>query len=229
MSFDKLIDYKSTEKDILIEILNSIPFMDKWIANIVENYIYSSEREYYIIESEQKGTLKCEYRTRYGIKDGKYKEWWFDTKWGSGQLRVQTTYLGGKIHGEYRCWYNNGQIYEHTTYVNGKRHGEYKYWHGNGQMKKKATYVDGKIQGEYKQWFYVNDVNNVNNNLLIEHTFVDDVLHGEYKEWFDTNSGNSQLRVQTTYVKGKLHGDYKMWRYTGELQEQIVFVNGVRV
>ena len=62
---NKFIDYNSPEKDILIEHFKTIPMMDKWIANIIEEYIYSTVREYY-----PDGSLKSEYRTKYGEKHG---------------------------------------------------------------------------------------------------------------------------------------------------------------
>jgi antitoxin component YwqK of YwqJK toxin-antitoxin module len=215
MSSNKLIDYNSPEKAILNEVFIGIPFMDKWISSIIEEYIYSTVKEYYR-EGEHKGDLKREYRTRFGIKDGKYKEWWFD----NGQLRVQTTFLNNEIHGDYKCWYNNGQLYEHTKFVNGKRHGEYKEWHKNGQIKKQCIYVDGNIEGEYKEWCYVMD-HKINYNLLIEQTFIGNVLNGEYKEWYD----NDQLRLQTSYLDGKMDGEYKLWNYNGELIKQHSITN----
>ena len=65
----KLIDYNSVEKEILLEIFVSVPFMDNWIANIVENYIYSNVKTYY-----SGGEIETEYRAKYdSIKDGEYK------------------------------------------------------------------------------------------------------------------------------------------------------------
>ena len=219
----KFSNYNSIEKEILLEVFEKMPMIDTWITNIIEEYIYSTVKKYYLKEGEQKGDLKCEYRTRFGIKDGEYKEWWFD----NGQLRVQTTFLNNEIHGDYKCWYNNGQLYEHTKFVNGKRHGEYKEWHKNGQIKKQCIYVNGKIEGEYKEWCYVLN-HKINHSLLIEHTFIGDVLNGDYKEWYcgaDERSDNGQLRVQTSYLDGKLHGEYKLWNYNGELIKQRSFTN----
>ncbi len=38
----ELRDYKSPEKDIIKEKFNTIPYMDNWISNIVEGYIYEN-------------------------------------------------------------------------------------------------------------------------------------------------------------------------------------------
>ena len=134
MSIQKFENYQSPEKDILIEHFKTIPMMDKWIACIIESYIYAYVEKYY-----DNGQLKCKYRTKFGEKDGEYKEW--DC---NGQLYTQTTYVNGKEHGEYNEWYGNGQLYIQKTYVNGKEHGEYKSWWDNGQLRVKTTFVEGK-------------------------------------------------------------------------------------
>jgi len=43
----RFIDYHSKEKELLLGLFTIIPMMDKWIANIVESYIYEwvEERE----------------------------------------------------------------------------------------------------------------------------------------------------------------------------------------
>ncbi len=190
MSSNKLVDYNSSEKAILYDIFNSIPFMDNWIAIVIENYIYSSEREYYIIEGEQKRKLKCQYRTRFGIKDGEYKEWF-----SHGQLKKQTTFVDGKIKGENKEWFylnvvNNLLLVEHT-WVDDVLHGKYKEWFDNGQLKVQTTYVKGKLHGEYKSWRYTGE-------HQVETTYEKGKLHGEYKVW----SYNGKLIVQSTYEHG---------------------------
>ena len=103
--FQKFVDFNSPEKDILLEHFKTIPMMEKWIANIIEEYIYFTVREYY-----PDGSLKSEYRTKYGEKDGEYKEWH-----DNGQLYIQTNYVEGKLHGEYKKWYDDGKLCSQTT------------------------------------------------------------------------------------------------------------------
>jgi hypothetical protein len=43
----KFINYNSTEYKILKNVFETIPMMDAYIANIIEEYIYSTVREYY--------------------------------------------------------------------------------------------------------------------------------------------------------------------------------------
>ena len=140
----KFSNYNSPEYRVLKEVFENIPMMDTYIANIIEEYIYSTVREYY-----ENGSLQCEYRTKYGLKDGEYKEWY-----RSGNPFIQTTYVDDKRNGEYKLWYDikGGQIYEQTTYVDGKIHGEFKVWWDNGTLGMHCTYVHGIRQGECKEW-----------------------------------------------------------------------------
>jgi antitoxin component YwqK of YwqJK toxin-antitoxin module len=124
---NKLENFNSPEKEVLLELFEKMPMMDKWIASLIENYIYSYVREYY--PSEEGGSLKCEYRTKFGLKDGECKVW-YDNR----QLWQQTTYIDDKVNGEYKRWYDNGQLMEQITYVDGKRQGNYKTWDNEGNL-----------------------------------------------------------------------------------------------
>ena len=55
----KFNNYNSEECIILKELFNTMPLMDTNIANMIEEYIYSTVREYF-----PDGLLKCEYRTK---------------------------------------------------------------------------------------------------------------------------------------------------------------------
>ena len=58
----KFIDYNSPEKEIIKNVFNTIPYMDVWIANIIEGYIYEK-----VIRINEYG-FKEEYTTRYSKK-----------------------------------------------------------------------------------------------------------------------------------------------------------------
>jgi hypothetical protein len=168
---NKFENFNSAEYRVLKEVFEKIPMMDTYIANIIEEYIYSYVRYYY-----PDGKLKCEYRTKYGEKDGECKVWY-----DNGQLWEQTTYIDDKINGEYKSWFYNGQITKQTTYVDGEKHGVHKEWWDNGKLWRQTTYVDDKVNGEYKRWYY-------EGNLWKQITYVDGKRQGNYKTW--DNEGN---------------------------------------
>jgi hypothetical protein len=137
----KLINYNSVEKDILLELFKNIPMMDKWVACIVESYIYEYVEEYY-----RNGSLKCIYRTKYGERDGEYKEWW-----DNGQLKSHVIYKNGKKDGDYKSWYINGDLAAHSIYVNGKIEGVNYTWYPHNILWSESVYVDDVIQS-YNSW-----------------------------------------------------------------------------
>jgi antitoxin component YwqK of YwqJK toxin-antitoxin module len=98
----------------------------------------------------------------------------------------------GKIHGEYKNWYEHGKLWEHAFYENGERNGEFKIMYSDGQLFKHSSYKNGKSNGECKQWHF--------NGQLSEHVFYEnDKLNGEYKEWFP----NGKLWKHAFYKDGK--------------------------
>jgi antitoxin component YwqK of YwqJK toxin-antitoxin module len=182
----KFVNYNSEEYKVLIEAFNKMHMMDNYIANIIEEYIYSNVKE-----TNEEGYI-TEYRTKYGEKDGEYKVWF-----PNGRLSLQTTYVDGKIHGEFTEWYEDGQIAIQTTFVDGKIHGEYKEWYsnedaGNNQMWEQKTYVNDKLHGEFKKWY-------TNGKLAKQIFYVNDKRHGEYKEWWE----NGQLWHQVNFINGE--------------------------
>jgi antitoxin component YwqK of YwqJK toxin-antitoxin module len=187
----KFINYNSAECQVLKDLFNTMPLMDINIANIIEEYIYSTVREYY-----PNGSIKYEYRTKYGVKDGEYKKWFFgNSVEDCGQLHIQIHYVEGKWNGEYKQWFKNGQLNIETHYIEGKRHGEYKEWWSNGQLRIQAQYVNSKLHGEYKEWFE-------NDQIWTNANYVNGELHGEYKQW--NYDGQLIVIEELTYENGEI-------------------------
>jgi antitoxin component YwqK of YwqJK toxin-antitoxin module len=184
----KFVGYNSAEYQILKQAFEKMPMMDAYIANIVEEYIYSNVRE-----TEEEGYI-IEYRTKYGKKDGEYKVFF-----PNGQLSMKTTYVDGKIHGEYTEWYEDCNLAIQTTYVDDKRHGEYKEWYSNeyagnnNQLWEQKTYKNGKLEGECKKW-------HINGQQSLQISYVDGKYHGEFIEWF--YEGKQKFKV--TFVNGEI-------------------------
>jgi antitoxin component YwqK of YwqJK toxin-antitoxin module len=113
----------SDEYKVLKELFNTMPLMDTNIANIIEEYIYSTVREYH-----SNGSIKCEYRTKYEEKDGEYKEW-YETSLleRSESFRERSEYAGNSVE-------DRGKLMIQTNYIEHKEHGEYKEWYDNGQL-----------------------------------------------------------------------------------------------
>ena len=149
----------SPELAIVKDIFNELSYLQLEVnlAYIVESYIYSIEREYYYKEDKNSINLKREYKTKYGLKDGYYKEW-HSFNWHTGQ-------------------YDNQSLESECMYSNGYKIGKYVEWWNNGVKAKECVFSeDGKIEGEYKSWYR-------NGNKWIETVYSNNTIDGEYKEW----------------------------------------------
>jgi MORN repeat variant len=83
----------------------------------------------------------------YTLTDGPAERWY-----SNGQMRKQSNYFNGQLHGQRTWWYPGGQMGEQSNYANGKRHGEYLWWYDNGQLLEQSNYVNGRLHGQSTCW-----------------------------------------------------------------------------
>ncbi len=121
---NKFIEYNSPEKEIIKDLFNTIPYMDDWISNIIEGYIYQK-----VSKVDEEGCRE-EYVLRYDNKEGECKKWYSGAE---GQIMEQYYYKNGKEEGEYKSWYSTGQLDAQCYYKEGKEEGEYIWWYENGK------------------------------------------------------------------------------------------------
>ena len=130
----KLENFNSPEKEILLEVFQKIPMMDKWIAGVIESIteelMNEVKMELLSVSIEQSLERRMESIKGGGITDN----------------YIQTTYVEGERYGEYKKWHINGQLWKLGTFVEGERYGEYKSWLSDGQPSVQTKYVKGKLQ-----------------------------------------------------------------------------------
>lgn len=235
----KFEPFNSSELSVIKEVFNELSYLqlDMNLAYLVESYIYSIVREYYSSKEEtEEKQIKAEYITKYGLKDGEYKEWY-----NTGKLSIKCFYINDKKEGKYESWFSNGELCTQCTYINGKLNGICKHWYEGvtpAQLYSQYTYSNGTLNGEYKQW-YRNGIlwvhgNNKNNEdhgerkcwdrnsiLWLHHYYKDGKQDGDCTVW-----NNGQLYSQCYYKDGKLEGEYKEWNDNNELVEHLVYQNG---
>ncbi len=119
----KFENYNTPEFKVVKDVFAEYPLMEPYLAHIVEEYLYTTIREYF-----DNGQLSLKYRVKNGKKDGEYKMWW-----SNGQLKVQKYYKEGKKEGEYKEWYENGQLYIKEYYKGGYLEGK-KVWDEDGYL-----------------------------------------------------------------------------------------------
>ena len=157
------------------------------------------KREYY-----PTGELESEWFEINGKKEGEFKLYYnIDCESNHenvsecdrifyGQLMIIYSYVGDKLHGEYKQYYSNGQLSCSVMYIDDKRNGEYKRYFESGQLEEICLYIDGEINGEFKQY-------HENGELLCITSYTNDKLHGKYTSYHN----NGQINKHYLYHHGE--------------------------
>ena len=183
-----LIDYKSPEKEIILESLQYYSTLDSyWISTIIENYIYHTIRIYYTKEElesdkikevdseleEESDTnevckednsthrlIKFEYRTKYGIKDGECKRWSTN-----GQLIKHYFNKNGNIEGEFKQWWSNGKLRELVYFKNNHSYGLHQSWYKDGLPRYYYTLKEEEPHNHIGFYIHCRENGNLNHML----------------------------------------------------------------
>ena len=67
------------------------------------------------------------------------------TYYENGKIRIESTYKGGNLDGEYKEYYDNGNIHIESTYKGGNLDGEYKEYYKNGKIYSECSYKNGYL------------------------------------------------------------------------------------
>ena len=154
----KLIDFNSPEKEVLLEVFEKIPMMDKWIASLIDPKNPTRK----VGERKDKYGNKYRILTKFGKEFreskkeyiGEYKEWYeewskgWDGVWyiKSRKQKIQAVYKDyGILEGEYKEWWENKRMKKQAFYKDSKLEGEYKEWYDNGNIWIQTTCKNGKI------------------------------------------------------------------------------------
>ena len=130
---NKFENFNSPEKEVLLELFETMPLMDNWIASIIESYIYAFVEDRY-----SDGYLKTRYRVKYGEKDGEYVYYY-----NNGNLGIKSNYINGKLEGEYYTYYEDGKLNIKSTFKDGEKHGYLFELDKSGKILKKEYYLKG--------------------------------------------------------------------------------------
>lgn len=170
------------------------------------------------------------------IPDGIVKEFH-----ANGQLKLEETYLDGKLNGlrkKYdelgRIWaeehYKNnmleGQVRIHNyfkdkvfeeeaTFSANKLNGLRKTFYPNGKISVEETYRDGKLEGIRRSYYEDGPINT-------EETYKDDRLNGPRMRYYD----NGKLWNSEHYIEGRLHGVRKDYYISGQVRLEEKYENG---
>ena len=151
-------------------------------------------------------------------------------RYSDGKPKQETTYEGGREHGEERWWHENGNRAGQCSYISGvlngrsvqwfdedskkemqvlyrrgKKDGVETIWYPNGQEKSIVRYDKGNRNGKAAGWY------EEGSREWLAH-WKDDQLHGESREWYR----NSKLKFSKNYEMGKAVGKETHWFDSGE-------------
>jgi antitoxin component YwqK of YwqJK toxin-antitoxin module len=82
------------------------------------------------------------------------------TRYENGQASVESTYVNGVLHGEFKYYTESGIMVEIGNHVNGELHGEFKSWNNDGTPRAECNYTNGNFK-------LYDDEGNVSLNITI--------------------------------------------------------------
>ncbi len=148
--------------------------------NFLTNNILYKEKDTVLMAKYANGQPKNVFQMKHGVKDGSYKNYFFD-----GSLRSEGSYLNGQETGSWKWYHENGKLSTEGQYVLGERHGTWKSYYDNGKLKDERTYNYGTMTGNRKEF-------NDKGVMIRERNYdVDGSLHGKYT--FYSEDGKVQL------------------------------------
>jgi antitoxin component YwqK of YwqJK toxin-antitoxin module len=236
MTKDKLINFNSEEKEIILSIFNHFKDLDPWIATIIENYIYSIKKEETIINfkfdeykySDYKDKNKINFNylindipliIEYSIKNddikqGFYIEYFF-TEEKEKKIICKTNYKNNKLDGEYIKYYLNDQIEQTTFFKNNLEDGKSIFYYPNGDLKIEANYIQGEYDGIYKEYYS----KKYNNQLHIYREYKNGKLENNYLVYFP----NGELEIKTEYKDGNVVNKFESWYDNGKKCSETIY------
>ncbi len=194
-----MLKVNSPEYQILYKCFQKIQGMDKWIASVVETYIYSEEKEYFDTEQQ---VLKRELLVTRDISSGQIVSGHvknYITTYTFPYYTLESDYWlrDKKLHGEYKLIRSDSSVGMLKTYNNGVLHGEYKEYHENNIVNVSCMYHQGKLHGLC--------YSNFDSGQLCDfYTYTHGKRHGDFEVYYK----NGVLAETGSYFHDKLSGEY---------------------
>jgi len=101
-----------------------------------------------IIDVYKSGSLKSEFSTIDGFKDGDFIQYY-----ENGLIQTISNFEDGKLEGEFKSLYNNGIEQTITFYLSNLRHGSYEEFYVNGKIKNCSSFYKGFKIGKSYEFF----------------------------------------------------------------------------
>ena len=139
------------------------------------------------------------------VRDGVYYE-----------VNSQTGFTGTST-----SYYGNGQLKSKSSYKQGYQSGSFETYYENGKLESKGEInKDGSMYGDYENY-------HENGQLETKGTFKEDgssLIDGEYVTYHENGTPSQTWKIQD----GEMVGNLDYYFDNGQLEQRIVFKNGVR-
>ncbi|UKM65408.1 tetratricopeptide repeat protein [Flavobacteriaceae bacterium GSB9] len=218
------VNYEPNASNFTIKILhqNKTP-------NVVIDYVNGIKHGKYL-GYDFYGNKSTEGNYWNGAQDGKWI-WYYD----NGKTESAMNYKNGNLNGESLNYYEDGAVEAQLFYEYGKRVNTWVRYHENGKKARTTDYVDDVLHG--KTVFYCPSGNlqltrYYNHGTLIGYSYLDKnskelpmipITNETTKITSYYNNGNIARELE--YKNGNLINSYKIYFYSGQLKEQMHFID----
>ena len=139
-----------------------------------------------------------------------------------GTVRLRSTVVGGRLHGESLGWFTNGVLELQEEFQQGAAHGLRTTWYPNGQMRSQGRLVAGKQDGMYHQW-------NEQGVLTTEASFEAGQPHGLSRAWHPDGSLKAEVRMNQGQVQERhVYPPGTRWEPSAGIETEITFTASPR-
>jgi antitoxin component YwqK of YwqJK toxin-antitoxin module len=148
---------------------------------------------------------------REGYRDGAYKEYYPD-----GKIKVQRSFVAGKIDGKAVTYYPDGKTETEKEYAKGVEHGIDRRYDRDGNITADSRYKDGRPEGKS-----IRRITSNAGDYTTEANHKDGLPDGEYTETFTDGS----IKTKGRYAGGKKTGRWEYNRADGYKQPSELYDN----
>jgi antitoxin component YwqK of YwqJK toxin-antitoxin module len=94
------------------------------------------------------GSLSAKKSYKDGLRQGTWTQYYDDGK----TVKIEQSYVDGKIEGPIKMFHENGKPRQHANYKGGLLSGKMEEWNEDGEKVAEATFKAGKLDGKLTRW-----------------------------------------------------------------------------
>lgn len=184
---------------------------------------------------------KAEWKGRFDKKKRKLGRWVYYSK--SGAQLIIANYVKGKLHGDYKSFYENGRKKQQCSYIDNLLNGKYEVFYNNKSNSPavRGAYLAGLKSEKWSRWTLDNKLVStanytkglkdgiytslVNNTVYLTLVYKNGLLHGPARRY---NIANKKVIEHGMYINNQQQGIWKYWGNDGNKLKKIAhYKNGL--